>query len=597
MNLTKSAKIVRTVALLLSTAVIFNACKKEEEVFPAPTVAAGTSANGKAGDVVKITATINAPGGLKTLTVLKNGQTFESKAYAGETTISYTKDYTVESLPVGSTVIFTFQATDNKDQASTIATQTITISAIPSKPIVDVSGILEGNISWTKGNVYRLKGFVRVGEDAKIDGTPTKTGTLTIEAGTVIVGERSSKATLIIQRGSKIIANGTADAPIVFTSERAVGEREAGDWGGLVICGKGINNLTTGGVKGVAELEGQYGAFHGGTDNADNSGSLKYVRVEYAGIPINPNQEVNSFTFGSVGSGTVMEYLQASYGGDDSFEWFGGAVNGKYLIAYRGLDDDFDIDNGFSGNLQYGIGIRGAATADQSGSNGFEIDNDGSGTVNTPFTSATLSNFSLIGPKQDNTTAISVQFQNGMHLRRNAKVKIHNTFLTGYPIGIFIDGSRTYENADKGDLVLKNTIISGTKSWGTNGFGGAATATINNVPFRDYEVITDPNNAGRTIESLISIGGKKPSEWFTGSAGNKIITDWTTTGINSNVFSAGRPTFTLTTGQANGLEKGGAAPTGAFFTATDFIGAFKDTDWTAKWANFSSQTTDYSKAQ
>lgn len=148
---------------------------------------------------------------MKTLTVLKNGQTFESKALTGETTLSYTKDYTVESLPVGSTVVFTFQATDSKDQASTIATQIVTVSAVPSKPIVDVSGTLEGNISWTKGNIYRLKGFVRVGEDAKIDGTPTKTGTLTIEAGTVIIGERSSKATLIIQRGSKIIANGTAD--------------------------------------------------------------------------------------------------------------------------------------------------------------------------------------------------------------------------------------------------------------------------------------------------------------------------------------------------------------------------------------------------
>lgn len=586
----KSIKMLRTIALLLSTAMIFNACKEEEEVFPAPTITAGTAANGKAGDVVKITASINAPGGLKTLTVLKNGQTFESKAFTGETTTSYTKDYTVESLPVGATVVFTFQATDNKDQASTIATQIITVSAVPSKPIVDVSGTLEGNISWTKGNIYRLKGFVRVGEDAKIDGTPTKTGTLTIEAGTVIIGERASKATLIVQRGSKIIANGTADAPIVFTSERAVGEREAGDWGGLVICGRGINNLTTGGVKGVAELEGQYGAFHGGADNADNSGSLKYVRVEYAGIPINPNQEVNSFTFGSVGSGTTMEYLQASFGGDDSFEWFGGAVNGKYLIAYRGIDDDFDIDNGFSGNLQYGIGVRGASIADQSGSNGFEIDNDGSGTANTPVTSATLSNFSLIGPKQDNTSAISVQFQNGMHLRRNAQVKIYNTFVTGYPNGIFIDPSgavSTLQNAADGKLVLNQTIVSGVKSWGSNGFGAGA-GNPNGFAVRDV-------NTAATPVALANIGTQAPSVWFAAQPGNKIIADWTLTGISNTLFAAGRPTFTVGTSATETLTKGGKAPAGSFFTATDFIGAFKDSDWTANWANFSPGTTDYSK--
>lgn len=586
----KSIKMLRTIALLLSTAVIFNACKEEEEVFPAPTVTAGTSANGKAGDVVKITATINAPGGLKTLTVLKNGQTFESKAFTGETTTSYTKDYTVESLPVGATVVFTFQATDNKDQASTIATQTITVSAVPAKPIVDVTGTLDGNISWTKGNIYRLKGFVRVGEDAKIDGTPTKTGTLTIEAGTVIIGERASKATLIVQRGSKIIANGTADAPIVFTSERAVGEREAGDWGGLVICGKGINNLTTGGVKGVAELEGQYGAFHGGADNADNSGSLKYVRVEYAGIPINPNQEVNSFTFGSVGSGTAMEYLQASYGGDDSFEWFGGSVNGKYLVAYRGLDDDFDIDNGFSGNLQYGIGLRGPAIADQSGSNGFEIDNDGSGTANTPGTSATLSNFSLIGPKETNATQISVQYQNGMHLRRNAQVKIYNTFVTGFPNGIYIDPSgavSTLKNAEEGKLVLNQTIVSGVKSWGSNSFGAGA-GNPNGFAIRDV-------NTAATPVALANIGADKPSVWFAAQPGNKIITDWTLSGVSSTLFGAGRPTFTVGTSATETLTKGGKAPAGSFFTATDFIGAFKDNDWTAKWANFSPGTTDYSK--
>ncbi|AYQ35390.1 Ig-like domain repeat protein [Runella sp. SP2] len=590
MNLFRNTHVLRTIAMMLSAVFIFNACTKEEEIVPVPTITAGSAVSSKVGDVAKITATINAPGGLKTLTILKNGQTFESKAYTGETSISYSKDYTIESLPVGSTVVFTFQATDNKDQASTVATQVVTVSAVPAKQVVDVSGVLEGNINWTKDKIYKLKGFVRVGEDPKIDGTPTKTGTLTIQAGTVIIGERSSKATLVVQRGSKIIANGTADEPIVFTSERAIGEREAGDWGGLVICGKALNNLTTGGVKGVAELEGQYGAFHGGTDDADNSGSLKYVRVEYAGIPINPNQEVNSFTFGSVGSATTLEYLQASYGGDDSFEWFGGSVNAKYLIAYRGLDDDFDIDNGFRGNLQYGISLRGAAIADQSGSNGFEIDNDGSGTANTPVTAATLSNFTLIGPKQTNATQISVQYQNGMHLRRNAQVKIYNTFVTGFPNGIFIDPSgsvSTLKNAEEGKLVLNQVVVSGVKSWGSNNFGAGA-GNPNGFAVRDV-------NTASTPVALANIGDKKPSDWFAAQTGNKILGDWTLTGLNENLFGAGRPTFTVGTAATETLTKGGATPTGSFFTATDFVGAFKDNDWTAKWSNFSSGTTDYSK--
>ena len=130
-----------------------------------------------------------------------------------------------------------------------------------------------------------------------------------------------------------------------------MGTKEPGDWGGLVICGRASNNQP----GGVFELEGGYKAFSGGgtsPDNADNSGSLKYVRIEYAGVPVNPNQEVNSLTLGAVGSETTIEYVMCTYGLDDSFEWFGGTVNAKYLIAYKGLDDDFDVDFGFSGFVQ-----------------------------------------------------------------------------------------------------------------------------------------------------------------------------------------------------------------------------------------------------
>ncbi len=577
-------RLTQAVLTVLSLALIFNACKQEEEIGPAPTITAGSTATGIVGSVAKITATINAPEGLKTLTVLKNGQAFDSKAYTGETTDSYTKDYTVENVPVGSSIVFTFQATDAQNQSSTVATQVVTVSSVPAKPVITVQGLLTGNVNWTKGNIYKLVGFVRVGADTTETFSATAaTATLTIEAGTTIIGDRASKATLIVQRGSKIIANGTADAPIVFTSERAVGQRESGDWGGLVICGRAVNNQSTG-DKGI-QLEGSYKGWHGGSNDADNSGSLKYVRVEYAGVPINPNQEVNSFTFGSVGSGTSFEYLQASYGLDDSFEWFGGTVSGKYLIAYRGLDDDFDMDFGFRGNLQFIVGMRGATLADQSGSNGFEIDNDGQGTAATPFTSAVISNATLIGPKETNATSISPQFQNGMHLRRNNKMKIYNTVVTGYPNGIFIDGTATLANANSGDLVLNRVIIAGVPSWGTGGFGEGTTVAPNGFAVRDVNTATPA--------VAITVGTAKPSEWFAAQAGNKILNTYAGLGLNQSVFQAITPTFTL--GNGGTLATGGVVPTGTFFTAATFIGAFGSENWTAKWSNFSPGTTDYSK--
>lgn len=584
MNFRRLAHTVLTLGVL-SMALIFNACKKEEEIGPAPVLTPGSALSGTAGSVVKLSATINAAEGIQTLTVLKNGQAFDSKTYsAGTTSDSYSKDYTVENLPVGSSVVFTFQATDTKNQTSTVATQVVNVSAVPAKTVVEVRGVLTGNVSWTKDKIYKLIGFVRVGADTTETFSSTAaTGTLTIEAGTTIIGDRASKATLIVQRGSKIIANGTADAPIVFTSERAAGQRESGDWGGLVICGRAVNNQSTG-DKGI-QLEGSYKGWHGGLNNADNSGSLKYVRVEYAGVPINPNQEVNSFTFGSVGNGTTLEYLQASFGLDDSFEWFGGNVNAKYLVAYRGLDDDFDMDFGYSGNLQFIVGMRGATLADQSGSNGFEVDNDGQGTTAAPFTSPTISNVTLVGPKETNATSISPQFQNGMHLRRNNKIKVYNAVITGYPNGIFVDGAGTQANANSGELVLNRVVIAGTPSWGTDGFGQGTNDTPRGFGVRDVNTATPA--------AAITVGTAKPSEWFAAQAGNKILNSYAGLGLSQSIFQAGTPTFTLSNGGT--LATGGTVPTGSFFTAASFIGAFGSENWTAKWSNFSPNTTDYSK--
>jgi hypothetical protein len=579
-------KPTKAITLLLSMALMFNACKKDDVIQPAPTVVTSGTLAGTAGTKVQIAATINAPGGIKQVNVLKNGAAFDAITGSGQTTLAYAKEYVIENLAAGSVVNFTIQVVDNSNQTSTLTTIPVTISVIPPKTIVTIpaGSLAAGNVTWTADKIYKLVGFVRVGEEA-VKGTITKKSVLTIEAGTLIIGDRASKGTLIVQRGSQIIANGTATNPIIMTSERAVGEREAGDWGGLVICGQAPNNL----AEADRELEGGYGAFHGGTDATDNSGSLKYVRVEFAGIPINPNQEVNSYTFGSVGSATVVDYVQASFGLDDSFEWFGGNVNCKHLIAYKGLDDDFDTDNGFSGYIQYGIGIRGTTQADQSGSNGFECDNNAQGSALTPFTSAIFANMSIIGAKGARETAISTQFQHGAQLRRNNKQKIYNTFITGYPWGIYVDSQLgdAKGNAEKGDIDLQNVVLAGVDAWGDNFWGTGGTVTYNprGVPVRE--------NEANTAATAILIGTKKPTDWFKGLKGNKVLDNRKTTGVNDNLWAVGKPTFVLGTG-ADLLTA--LLPTlPAFFDKTDYVGAFKDTDWTTGWSEFSPQTVLYVK--
>ncbi|WP_448518167.1 Ig-like domain repeat protein [Rhodoflexus sp.] len=590
-----------TSVALVSLALFALSCSKEETIGPAPTLAlSATTASGLVGSTVTTNITITAPEGAKTLIILRNGApspAFPSVTLNGETSATIPFRYTIEALAPNTVVNFTFQVTDRRDRTSAIATFAVTVSAQPAKEIVEVRGNLSGNITWTKDKIYRLNGFVRVGTDNSLTGQPTATGVLTIEPGTLIIGDRETKGTLIIHRGSRIIANGTAAEPIVLTSERPAGQREPGDWGGLVICGFARNNNP----GGVAELEGQYGAFHGGTNDDDNSGVLRFVRIEYAGIPINPNQEVNSLTLGSVGRGTVIENVMCSFGLDDAFEWFGGTVNAKNLIAYRGLDDDLDVDNGYSGRVQFALSIRAAALADQSGSNGFEVDNDGTGSNATPFTSAIFSNVTVIGPKKDRETAVSLQFQSAAQLRRNCKIQIHNSFFTAYPNGIFIDGANTVANATANELILRNNILAGVENWGGNGFGSAGTifsgppangANHPNAP-RGLRVVAGTATFANGVYSFnqLPIGGQANAEtWFT-SNNNTILPKWQDAGISPTLFDAGVPTMTPNTGSP--LLSGASFQGLTGFENVTFRGAFGTTDWTRGWAEWNPQLKEY----
>lgn len=314
------------------------------------------------------------------------------------------------------------------------------------------------DMTLTYPNTYNLRGFVYV----------TNGATLTIEPGVVIKGEKASKATLIVERGGKLIAEGTKERPIVFTSAQAPGSRKPGDWGGIILLGKAKNN------KGEQTIEGGVRSQHGGNDDADNSGILKYVRCEFAGIEYSVDNEINAITFGSVGSGTTVDYVQVSYSGDDSYEWFGGAVNCKHLVALGTWDDDFDTDNGFSGKLQFLAAVRDPKIGDKSASNGFESDNCSDAATIEPYTSCVFSNVSIFGPVVDpanytdeagvNGSNTDAHFQAAMHLRRNTQLRVFNSVFAGFPLGLIIENdknSTTQAFATAGKLVVENCLFAG----------------------------------------------------------------------------------------------------------------------------------------
>lgn len=326
--------------------------------------------------------------------------------------------------------------------------------------------ILEGRISENRtlkaSNIYKLRGLVYV----------TNGAILTIEPGTKIVGEAGKNGGLIITRSCKIIAEGTVAKPIVFTSEAATPSR--GDWAGLVILGNAPTNASFNGVQGIGEIEGGinnsdglglYGTPTSQAQNpADNSGILKYVRIEYAGFAFLPDKEINGLTFGGVGSNTVVDHVQVSYANDDSFEWFGGTVNCTHLISYRTLDDDFDTDNGYSGKVQFGIALRDSVVADISNSEAFESDNDANGSSLLPQTSVIFSNMTVMGPKATLSNVGNAQFFKwGAQIRRNSSMSLFNSIIMGYPVGLYIDATKGIptDNNIPNALFVQNTIIAG----------------------------------------------------------------------------------------------------------------------------------------
>jgi len=410
-----------------------------------------------------------------------------------------------------------------------------------------LQGSITNDMTLKSNRKYLLKGFVYVENGA----------TLTIEPGTVIKGDKDTKGSLIIKRGGKIMAVGTPQKPIVFTSNKPAGQRDYGDWGGIIICGKAPVNLPGG--EGL--IEGGPDALYGGNDPNDNSGKLKYVRIEFAGIAFQPNQEINGLTLGGVGAGTEIAYVQVSYNGDDAFEFFGGTVNVKYLVSFRTWDDDFDTDNGWSGKAQFCFALRDPNIADQSGSNGFESDNDAQGTQAQPYTSGVFSNVTILGPITPTNTQFNQQYKRAAHLRRNTKLKIFNSVFCGYPVGLLIDGSAAEANAQNGDLMFKNNFIAGC----TNPLAVASGSS--------FDIQT----------------------WFNAQGQNNQITNINDLQLNSNAWNLTNPNFIPQSGSPllSGASFSYAPLQNSFFEQVNFIGAFGNTNWAAGWTNFDPQNTTY----
>lgn len=349
----------------------------------------------------------------------------------------------------------------------------------PSTPDSTIEGTITNTVTLSATKIYGLKKVVYVANG----------GVLRIDPGTIIYGDPENTSAICVNRGGKIYANGTAQKPIVMTSGFTPGNRDRGDWGGLLIMGNAETNLVEAAIEGgIADnsdtkTNAWYGKWNGVNNNEDSSGVVRYVRIEFAGIAESPDNELNSLTLGAVGSRTVIENVMVSYAGDDAFEWFGGTVNAKNLIAYKTIDDDMDTDNGFSGKVQHVFIYRDASVADQSSSEAFESDNDSKASENQPFTRPVFSNVTAIGGVYDTswtagtgTDKYNSKFLTGAQIRRNSRLSLFNSVIAGWPGGLELTNQNTVRAAAADSIMVRYNNFYGIKNNKFFYFGSGTTA-------------------------------------------------------------------------------------------------------------------------
>ncbi|MGZ5253233.1 MAG: hypothetical protein ACXWV4_02560 [Flavitalea sp.] len=431
-----------------------------------------------------------------------------------------------------------------------------------------LTGTIDQSITLQRGT-FTLRGYVYVNNGA----------ILTIEPGTIIKSDVTEKGALIIERGSRLIAEGSSSNPIIFTSGKAMNERAPGDWGGIILLGKAPTNRPT---SPAPIIEGGVNRPYGGSEATDNSGTLKYVRIEFSGIAAEPGSEINGLTLGGVGSGTIIENVQVSYGADDGYEFFGGTVNAKNLISFATYDDDFDFDFGYTGKIQYAVSLR-DKQADTDAANGIEADNDGSGTAAAPYTRPVLSNFTFIGPYDTTGSAATHNYSN--RWRRAVRFSLHNSILLGHRRGGFSmeSGSTVNDYYNAGNSEFKNNIVAVyTNPYLVDSVGARQIAK--NYPANP---MSSAERTAMITEARNMIKAKAESE------GNLTLATRDDVQL-TDPFSLNAPNFLPKAGSPAASGASFAGLDAAFFnTSVAFRGAFGTTNWTSGWASFTPKTNTY----
>lgn len=561
--------------LFLLLAGCFTACKKPgtDPVEPLKTTITSIDpATAPVGSTIAITGTnfSTTPG---SNTVLIGG--------VPATVVSASSTQIVVTVPAGG-VTGPVSVSANGQTAQSAASFTTSI-----RPTVEKQLDIRSNQVWKKDTIYILRGLVYIPDQF----------TLTIEPGTIIKGAapaqdpvagRNAAGTLVIDRGGKIQAVGTATQPIIFTSAKPAGQRSYGDWGGIVMLGKAPYNrpgTTTfaGLVRGTTETY---------NEPADNSGTLQYARIEFAGIgQPTANSRLNGLTLYGVGHGTTIDHVQVSYSGTDSFAWFGGAVNMKYLVSFRASDDDWSSDWGYTnkiytpntilsgegGKVQFGVALRDPAVADLSGANSFESQNfnPGDNGAGVPLTSqnglpqtapifANISSFAFNGPPSTTPTARGGAYQAGMYLRGNTAISIYNSVFVGFPEGLHIDGAGTLANATANELDLRGVVIANALT------PVVGTGSVTNEQATAYFLTTGKSNI------VIPTSG---------------VADLL---LDPLTYTLTKPSFLPLAGSTllqGGVTNGKVAD--KFFTPTTYRGAFNTENWLQGWTNFDPQIVNY----
>ena len=294
-----------------------------------------------------------------------------------------------------------------------------------------LTGNITANATLTSGSSYKLSGGLHV-----------KAGnTLTIEPGvTVVAVDDDAPDYILIEQGAKIDAQGTASNPIVMTSEL----KKSGAWGGIHICGRAHTNAGEGVLSEIGN------APYGGSDDSDNSGTLRYIRLEYTGFALDEEHEANGISFYGVGNGTTVEYVQAYKGSDDGFEFFGGSVNVKHMVVTDCTDDSFDWTEGWNGRGQFLVAYQ---SGEEECDCLMECDNNGNNFDATPVAHPILSNLTLVGDNSANNTR-------GIRLRAGTQAEIFNSIITGKAKCITLETEQTEQALLSGTSKLQHIAMS-----------------------------------------------------------------------------------------------------------------------------------------